>query len=320
MDLIERYLGAVGAFLPAGQRADIVDELRDVLFSRREEREAQLGRKLSRDEEAEVLRAFGHPLQVAGRYGPQRSLIGPELYPIFIVALKVILALVAVGALVNAVVNFVFVGGGGQVGPAIGAGIAVLWNGWITAFGVLVFVFAIFEWKGVQLLDHWDPRQLPQPTRKRRQGWIDNVVAIAAQTVALLWWTHVVSFWQPAVIPLEHGGQLTLGLAPIWTTLYWPVVALSLGVIMAHALKLAGLRIQALAVDVAVQIGLVVIAALAMQAGQWVTVTGPEAAVAGVSHGVNLGLRIALIVVIVTGVATAAYDLWRLARPSGGSA
>jgi hypothetical protein len=317
MDLIERYLGSVGTFLPSRQRADIVDELRDVLMSRREEREGRLGRKLSDGEEAEMLREFGHPLQVAGRYGPQRTLIGPELYPIFLVALKIVLAIVAVGALVNASVNYVFVGGGGQIGPAIGAGIAVLWEGWVTAFAVIVFVFAIFEWQGVKLLDHWDPRQLPRPQRRPRRGWVDNVAAIIVQVLALLWWTHVLKFWNP-VIPLKEGGQITLHLAAVWTTLYWPVVGLSLGVILVHALKLAGRRAQALAFDVAVQVGLVVIAAIAMQADKWVMVTGPAAAVAGIDFGINLGLRITLIVVIVTGVATAAYDLWRLGRPDGG--
>ena len=40
MELIERYLKAVGAQLPAAGREDILAELRDLLMSRVEEREA----------------------------------------------------------------------------------------------------------------------------------------------------------------------------------------------------------------------------------------------------------------------------------------
>ena len=94
-------------------------------------------------------------------------------------------------------------------------------------------------------------------------------------------------------------------------------MALSLGVILVHALKLVGQRAQALALDVAVQVGMIVIAAIAMRAGQWVVVSGPAAGLAKLDAAINLGLHITLIVVIVTGVATAIYDVWRLARPDG---
>ena len=98
MDLIERYLTAVGVLLPRTGRADILAELRDVLINRREEKQDELGRPLTRDEDAALLRAFGHPISVAGRYGRQQYLIGPDLYPLYIVAVKVLVAIQAAGA------------------------------------------------------------------------------------------------------------------------------------------------------------------------------------------------------------------------------
>ena len=83
MDLIDRYLDAVRLFLPRGQRDDITAELRDVLMTRREEREAELGRPLTRKEDEALLHDYGHPLMVAARYGRQQYLIGPELYPVY---------------------------------------------------------------------------------------------------------------------------------------------------------------------------------------------------------------------------------------------
>ena len=67
MDLLDRYLGAIAALLPAGQRQDIVAELRDVLMSRIEDQAAAAGRPLDKAALEALLRAFGHPLAVAGR-------------------------------------------------------------------------------------------------------------------------------------------------------------------------------------------------------------------------------------------------------------
>ena len=48
MDLIERYLAAVGRNLSSKQAPDIKAELRDLLLSRVEEREAERGRQIGR--------------------------------------------------------------------------------------------------------------------------------------------------------------------------------------------------------------------------------------------------------------------------------
>jgi hypothetical protein len=66
MDLLDRYLAAVAALLPKTQREDIVAELRDILLNQMEEKEAELGRPLTAKEREAVLKAFGHPIAVAG--------------------------------------------------------------------------------------------------------------------------------------------------------------------------------------------------------------------------------------------------------------
>ena len=105
MDLIDRYLATVGALLPLSQRKDILDELRDVLMNHAEEKQAELGRPLNSSEEADLLRAFGHPVAVAARYGRGQYLIGPELFPLYALAVKVFLAIVAVSAVITGIVT-----------------------------------------------------------------------------------------------------------------------------------------------------------------------------------------------------------------------
>src|SRR6185503_18548511 len=56
MDLVNQYLRAVAALLPRAQRDDITAELRDIILTRIEAREAALGRKLSPDEIEQELR------------------------------------------------------------------------------------------------------------------------------------------------------------------------------------------------------------------------------------------------------------------------
>ena len=89
MDMIDRYLNAVAAQLPQDERADIVAELRDLILSRFEAKEEELGRALTEDEQEAILREIGHPLVVAARYrkGPD-SLVGPQLFPYWLFGAK----------------------------------------------------------------------------------------------------------------------------------------------------------------------------------------------------------------------------------------
>ena len=102
MNLLDRYLAAVAALLPKAQREDIVAELRDLLLNRIEEKEEAKGAPLTDKEREAVLKDFGHPLAVAGRYGPQQSLIGPTLYPFYVFALKIALAVAAAISIIPA--------------------------------------------------------------------------------------------------------------------------------------------------------------------------------------------------------------------------
>ena len=60
MDLLERYLQAVKFFLPRPHQDDIVRELSENRIQI-EDREEQLGRPLTEDEQADILRRHGHP-------------------------------------------------------------------------------------------------------------------------------------------------------------------------------------------------------------------------------------------------------------------
>ena len=91
MELIDRYLQAVKFWLPKNQRQDIIAELSEYLRSQFEERESALGRKLTDGDVEQMLKQRGRPLLVAENYLPQKSLIGPVLFPAYRFVLKLAL-------------------------------------------------------------------------------------------------------------------------------------------------------------------------------------------------------------------------------------
>jgi hypothetical protein len=325
MDLIDRYLASVGALLPRDQRDDITAELRDVLLTHREEEEARLGRPLTRDETNALLKDFGHPLAVAGRYGRQQYLIGPEIYPVYIFVAKLVLAVIVGAALVTGVVTAVVQPR--DIGHAIGVVFDIAWTGGFSAIGGVTLMFAILQWTGASrtLLGAWNPRDLPrQPTKRRGKRWYDHVAAIVCQVLFLLWWTGAMPIaWQPYVSS-RPGESLRFAFTPVWHTLYLPIIGLSLLVIAVSGLKLAGWAKQRFGygLDVALQVGVIIVAGVLLRSGQWVTVTGagiPAGSIAKVEQAVNIGAQVTLIIVVIVAAFTLVWDAWRLYRPAASS-
>jgi hypothetical protein len=160
MNLVDEYLHAVSILLPKLQRDDIIAELRDTILSRVEEREAELDRALTDDETEAVLREVGHPVVVAARYreGPQH-VVGPALYPYWMFALKVGLAIEVAAALIVLVVQVVAFG---EVGFALSRAINSVISGAIALVGVATIAAWIIERQGFRIgyLDNWHVRDL----------------------------------------------------------------------------------------------------------------------------------------------------------------
>src|SRR3954466_7105085 len=137
-DLQERYLHAVRWALPAGKADDIVAELRDILATRQEDREEELGRPLTAEETSAMLKEFGHPLIVAARYRPQQWLIGPDVFPFYIFVLR-IAVLISIG-LQAAVAAARIVFGDGRPLQILGQTWGGLWVSLIINMGVITII------------------------------------------------------------------------------------------------------------------------------------------------------------------------------------
>lgn len=255
MDVIERYLEAVAAQLSTGDREDIVAELRDLILSRVEAREEELGRALSDAEKEAILHEIGHPLVVAARYrkGPD-SLIGPELFPYWLFGAKV--GLIVVAGLQALVLLLRVMTDPVDFGQAIAQAFHGFFSGGLTLLGALTLAGAIMEHYGVKpaWLTRWRVRDLPafglaDPARwgasmaatdKARAEWRPRarVRSVRAETqpaaealwsligggIFVLWWIgalHVPGLNNFGM----RGGDVAASAAPIWGVLFAPILA-----------------------------------------------------------------------------------------------
>jgi hypothetical protein len=328
MDLLDRYLAAVAALLPKAQREDIVAELRDTLLTQMEEKEAQAGRPLTAKEREALLKAFGHPIAVAGRFGTTQALIGPELYPFYMFAVKGLLVVAAIVSAIPAVITVI-------TSPAGSAGaLAQFLSGFIsigfTMIGVATVLGVAFErgWLPVTGMTDWKVADLPVldtlgssrkgfprekgPQRKRFEALLEVILTV----FFILWWTGLVSApWSNQVA----NSQLFLEPAAVWTTLHLPILGWACVQLLSSLTALARpgwVRAHALLEAVCGAAGLAVTAAL-WRAGRLVEVVSHGASPAETSalqDALDLSFHLTVIVMAVVFSCRIAGELWRVAR------
>lgn len=270
MDIIERYLEAVAAQLPTEDREDIVAELRDLILSRVEAREEELGRALSDEEKEAILHQIGHPLIVAARYrkGPD-SLIGPALFPYWLFGAKAGLILIAAVQLLGLLISVL--GAPADFGRAIGQAFHGFFAGALTLLGALTLAGAVMEHYDIKpaWLTKWRVRDLSAfgladpakwgaslaGTEKAKAEWLPKgarVWGVRAETrgaadalwslvfggLFLLWWMGVIHFEGLSRFALR-GGETTVTAAPIWATLYGVILAWVVAGLVVDAVTLA---------------------------------------------------------------------------------
>ncbi|MDR7118288.1 HAAS signaling domain-containing protein [Caulobacter sp. BE254] len=333
MDLLDRYLAAVAALLPKAQREDIVAELRDILLTRMEEKEAELGRPLDAKEREAVLKAFGHPIAVAGRFGTPRSLIGPELYPFYVFGVKALLVVAAVVSAIPVVIATITDPGGSagalsrflssflttgftMIGIATVLGVGIE-RGWIPLGGAA-------DWKVADLprLDTLAPRKKGFLHKSPLQRRFEALLEMILTALFVLWWTGLV----PA--PWLHrvaDSDMVLRPASIWTALYWPLLAWA-GVQMVSSLigllRPGWVRARA-ALEIVCGLAGLALAVVLWRAGRLVVVeleaaSGSNAdGVAGLQTALDLSFHLTAAVMVVVLTIKIAVELWRLFRGAG---
>ena len=225
MDLLDRYLQAVRFWLPRAQQDDIIAELSEDIRSEIDEKESALGRKLNPAELEALLKQRGRPMLVANRYLPQRALIGPALFPAYLLVLKIVMLCYLLPWFLVRVGLFVF-------DPAYSASHSIIselarawapfWVSTFSAVGTATLVFAVLERVETKsrFLENWSPSKLPAVRDHRRIPRLNSTLELAVNLVFIGWW---LSYMSSTTIFDRDGVRITL--SPVWRNFYFLFLA-----------------------------------------------------------------------------------------------
>ena len=229
MDLLKSYLRAVRRYLPRRHRDDIIAELSEELKLQMEARQAELGRELRDTEQMSILKEHGDPMIVARRYCENqrsltigRELIGPELFPMYLIilGLNLTLALGFTGAI------FLYLHKPMELG--------VLFRTGVIQVLVVTLTFTILNLVRRKYPQPWyyPPAELARMIPIA--PWI-SISGLCVWSMFSLWWAGIPFF--PRLLLGSAAGYLQL--APAWHRFYLPILILLGAGIAQRAVNLA---------------------------------------------------------------------------------
>ena len=309
MELLDRYLQAVRFWLPRKQQDDIMAELESNIREQMEDKAADLGRPLTEDEQAAVLKQHGRPILVASQYGRGRKqLIGPALFPMYRFVVKWAIAS-AFGIYFIVAVILTLTTGASLLDQILHGPSLVL-----TTFAWVTLVFAGLELGAAKchFSDRWDPRSLARRPRRTPASdgshisrW-QSLCELVTGTVFGSWWLSALR--SPHLLFGPGASVITFG--PVWRTLFVPIL-----IFMAIEIVTAGInlvrpdwtRFHSISRLVSRSLGLLV-AVVLFRAGNLIVAAAPAA-----DHSVvNIMNNIFLISVIVGALTVAGQIVWEL--------
>jgi hypothetical protein len=244
--LLDRYIYAVKQRLPCAKRDDIAAELHEILRSQVDDEEARLQRPLTDAEIEQILKKYGAPRNVAASYGSYRYLIGPEIFPSYLVAVRIVLWVLAPITLFMLLMSAVLAEENFAENLA-----ETFWTMLSIGLFNLVAVTLVFAWLGRVRSgtseEDWDLDELPEavpglasaPQPAKRSEAVGSLAGLVLLTcwwlgvnrVLALWfdwdmpfaWTEVwtqVGVLAIAVLAASIARELMGLLRPLWTRAY----------------------------------------------------------------------------------------------------
>lgn len=196
-ELLDRYLLAVKRELTGKERDDIAAEIESYMLDLLEERFPKT-KEINETQIKEILHEMGAPRKVAAQYSPNRYLIGPRLFPVYFLVLKVVIAAV-VGALTLSFIITSVIGETSATWLAVLEYLGTIWSGALSTAGALTIVFAIIERvsegkeiKEIDELQELDISDLPKLAVKEKEpSKIGLSIEIAFGIIGIGFFTYI---------------------------------------------------------------------------------------------------------------------------------
>ncbi len=334
METVDLYVSEVGRRLPEKTRADIEQEIGSMIEDTLEDESQQQGRPVDDAMVMAVLNRLGSPEKMAASYLPARYLIGPEIFPTFLLVTRVVITVTLAFGVIGLGISLGMSNlAAAEIGQRVLQTVGNLFNSVLTAFGWIVIVFAVIQWVVVkkslkfrQLDWDWDPSKLKKTPKHEADKF--NATGLAAEVVLTITalvlfnafpqyvgvgsvrdgqWV-IVSVLAPAFftylpwISLLWALKATVDIVALgqgrWTVgLRWALVGLGLGSIILAYRILTGPAIVAFPPDAITRLG-------------WGTATAMS--IQQLSNLVNSAVRLSIAVALVVEVIETAGRLIRL--------
>lgn len=282
MELLDKYLQSVRAYLPREQRDDIIKELSDNILSQMEDVEAELGRPLTTVEQEAIINQHGAPLTVVGRYRSDthsvafgRQLIGPALYPFYIRVLQITLGLSLAAQLVIAIA----LNAAGQSVTIEGVFSSMVVHLAIQ-FGIITAVFTAAQANATKHPETWDPVakafEMSDSAGSRGYSRFEAFAELVILLLVFLWLLNVEA--SQTLILGADGPALTL--APIWQALYIPALLLTLAGMIRSAVVMLRPTLTRfrLMTSVLMDVASIIFVGVLLASGRWIMPANPGTA------------------------------------------
>ena len=234
-ELVERYIHQVGRYLPPKERTEIEAELRSQLEDQLDDRFPGVP---TEEDVASVLKEWGHPYQIARSYREEQYLIGPDIYPVMMRALRY--GWFTVPAIVLFLNVFAELGAS-QVLTFTGLVLQPLLASLIAVFSfsaLVVLVFAIIQHLGIirkESAELFNPLDLPQADNPALVDRFEAAFGITLGSIIML----VLLFWlQVGGLTLRFNLSNPGDVIPV--SAFWIVflIAVILGILITNLLAL----------------------------------------------------------------------------------
>lgn len=196
-ELLQRYLLAVKRELGGKQREDIAAEIESYIFDLLEERHPK-AKEIGKSELEAILKEMGAPRKVAAQYSPNRYLIGPRLFPVYWLVVRIVIAVVfgsiTLSLLINAIINPPI-----EIGASIFEYLGTVWSGILSAAGAVTLVFAAIDraTEGkpideIEELQELDLSELPElPETEKEVSIVETSFEIFFGILGIVFFTYV---------------------------------------------------------------------------------------------------------------------------------
>jgi len=318
MELLNRYLQAVGFWLPRKQKHDIVGELAEELRCQIEEKECALGQALTEQELVELLKRCGPPMSVAARYLSQSPSMPPAMFMIYRFVLKVVVlwVLLPLFIIISAPPFFA-----AQNHPLALLSTMLLYaQAAVFAVGMITIIFGLIaRYQPTMGRGNWDARKLPRvrtPRELQHISHFGSAFEVVWNLLFLLWWVDL--FRLPAGYAHQNVA-VRVTMLPAWHAFFWPILVLVLASLVLSSVNLVrpwwtrGRVAVRVAIDAAV-LG-VVLLLLRMSSYVEASASGVSAAKAAeLGQWLNWSLQITFVIWTVVAIFVLVGDLRRLLR------